>query len=117
MMKSLDPTTKNVSEIMERAIGCCLKQAELDRLGFKHEHIVEVAFVFDEDDEHRSYDETDSFSVFRTTDDRWWAFEENGDSSGHGCQCGFSFSAFPSREEAIRLGLSERNRETLNETQ
>lgn len=57
------------------------------------------------------YEDNDGYAVVRLKDGRFGTLEEWEDSSGHGCQCGASATAFPTMEEAVRLGLSEETRD------
>lgn len=46
-------------------------------------------------------------ALARLNDGRWLTLVESQDYTGHGCQCSGSMSIWPSREEAIRMGLTE----------
>jgi hypothetical protein len=57
--------------------------------------------------------ETHGFALFRFIDGRYGVFSEWADYTGHGCQCRSEILIFDSREEAVRLGLTEEGRKAL----
>jgi hypothetical protein len=57
--------------------------------------------------------ETHGFALFRLSDGRYGTFVEWADYTGHGCQCRSEILIFDSREEAVRLGLTDEGRKAL----
>jgi hypothetical protein len=57
--------------------------------------------------------DTHGFALFRLSDGRYGTFVEWADYTGHGCQCRSEILVFASREEAVRLGLTDEGRKAL----
>lgn len=60
-----------------------------------------------------SYCDSGSFAVGELKDGRIIVVREDSDSSGHGCQCSGSADIFDNIDLAMRLGLTENEREEL----
>ena len=55
--------------------------------------------------------DNESFAIGKLEDGRYLVVMESEDSSGHGCQCSGSSSVHATFEEAMRLGLSQEQRD------
>lgn len=60
-----------------------------------------------------SYCDSGSFAIGELKDGRFIVVREDSDSSGHGCQCSGSADIFDNIDLALRLGLTENEREAL----
>ena len=98
-----------LKERMEMSFGCCLNL----KLGCSVAKLPDIAKVEVADARcgewgrlRASYEDDESFAIFRGKDGLTWAFEEWSDSTGHGCQCAGTLHSFPTIDHALLLGLS-----------
>jgi hypothetical protein len=87
--------------------------ASLSRCCLVHHQHIDVYSIADLEAWKKIQGETHGFALFRLSDGRYGTFTEWADYTGHGCQCRSEILIFASREEAVRMGLTDEGRKAL----
>jgi hypothetical protein len=104
------PTEADVQAQGDMLTGCCLKHKDEN---WKPGIVKKVIAWFDTASSYAYGTERSGYVVFKTSDKRFAVLSDSEDYTGHGCQCCSSLTIWDTLEEALRLGLSEDEKNKL----